>query len=780
MAAPSVKTVALIGNPNTGKTTLFNALTGLSQRVGNYPGVTVEKKTGKLEDGIEVIDLPGTYSLAARSPDEMVAVNVLLGSQEGAVRPDAVVVIADAGNLQRNLYLTTQVMELGLPVIIALNMMDAAEKQGVSIDVPGLSKLLGVPVVPTVASKSVGLDELKQSIRLAVHAPTPAVPPLQWTWPAAVTAQVNALASEVPDIHRVLLTRGIIDEGGDTERALVRIKGAAFLSKLQSARKAAAESAPALPAQEAQMRYGWLSKALPPVVKRSPRKESGSDKMDAVLTHRLLGSILFVALMTLVFCTIFIFAKPLMDFISSTFDGLATLVSKRFEGGPSEGGALESLLTDGVIKGVGGVLVFLPQIIFLFLFVAILEDCGYMARAAFLMDRVLRFCGLSGHSFIPLMSSFACAVPGIMSTRTIANPRDRIATIMIAPLMSCSARIPVYAILCEAFVPDTKILGFLPLPGLVFAGMYFVGIFTAIPVAWILKKTLLKGPTPVFVMELPPYKMPGFKTVLLRVYEAAKAFTLRAGTIILAISIVIWALCYYPHPTEIKERIEKEKAVLQAQLDKLPPAPKEDEKKDEKKDAPAPEVKKAEVKKEEPAQGDKKPDGEAKADAKADEKSDPRKELQDKIDELDKHEKGEYLRQSAMGRMGQAIEPLVKPLGWDWKIGMAALASFPAREVIVATLGIIYDLGDEEEEGNKALKEQLKAATWPDGKPIFNFAVALSIMVFFALCCQCGATVATIKRETGSWGWALFAFSYMTILAYVGALVVYQVAIRLI
>ncbi|MCZ7649045.1 MAG: ferrous iron transport protein B [Planctomycetota bacterium] len=722
-AAASVRRIALIGNPNTGKTTLFNALTGLAQRVGNYPGVTVEKKIGKLEPGLEVIDLPGTYSLAAHSPDERVAVDVLLGAQAGEPRPDLVVVIADAGNLERNLYLVTQVMETGLPVVVALNMMDVARENGIAVDPAGLESALGVPIVPMVAARREGLDELRAAVKRRLGSPAPKT---GWTWPPPLAKELEALRHACQE-EDCLLLRALVDEGGAAEEALAGRHGAGVRERLRGARARIREAGKPAAAFEAQTRYAWIGQAVRPHVSRRDAGVSFTDRADALLTHRVFGSAVFAVLMTGVFMVIFRCAGPFMDFIDAMFGTLQEGVTGLLAGTALEGGAFESLLVDGVIAGVGGVLIFLPQICFLFLFIALLEDCGYMARAAFLMDRLLRFCGLSGHSFIPMMSSFACAVPGVMSARTIANPRDRLATILVAPLMSCSARLPVYSLLVAAFVSDAVVAGFLPLRGLVFAAMYFLGIVVAVAVAFLLKRTLLKGPTPPFVMELPPYRRPSPRNVSLRVWEAAKAFTVRAGTIILAISIVIWALNYFPRSDEIAESY----AILREAAE---------------------------------AEG-------------LDEDA-----LAARLEDLERLEAGAYQRDSYFGRMGHFIEPLVRPLGWDWRIGMAALASFPAREVVVATLGIIYDLGGEvdvEDDTSRArMVERLQAVAWPDGRPVFNLPVALSIMVFFALCCQCGATVATIKRETNSWKWALFAFAYMTVLAYVGALAAYQIGIR--
>jgi ferrous iron transport protein B len=474
-------------------------------------------------------------------------------------------------------------------------------------------------------------------------------------------------------------------------------------------------------------RYDWVKQVLDGVARRPhDHQPTTSDRIDAVLTHKLWGTLIFAATMAVLFSSIFIFAVPLMDFIDGAVGSLAGFVEAVMPAG-----ALRSLVVDGVIGGVGAVVIFLPQILILFLFIALLEDCGYMARAAFLMDRLMAGVGLSGKSFIPLLSSFACAVPGIMATRVIENRRDRLATILIAPLMSCSARLPVYVILIGAFVPAQSYLGgLLGLQGLVLLGMYSIGIVVAIGVAWLLKKTLLRGETPPFVLELPSYKMPSLRTVAYRMAERGWAFLARAGTVIFAVTIVIWATAYYPRSeARVAADIAAARAALAADAAAL-----------------------AEF---------------------------------DDAENLDHLTASLHQRYSFLGRAGQWIEPAVRPLGWDWRIGCAAIASFPAREVVMGVLGVIYHLGPEVDvgaEGDQSrLQQQLRAARWDDtGEPVYNLPVALSIMVFFALCAQCAATLAVIRRETNSWRWPVFTFTYMTTLAYLGALVTYQIGIRLI
>ncbi len=712
-----VQTVALVGNPNTGKTTLFNALTGLSQRVGNYPGVTVERKVGRLVLGggleVDLLDLPGAYSLAAHSPDEMIVADVLLGQVEGEAPVNAVLAIVDASNLQRNLYLVSQVLELGLPVVIALNMVDVAASRRVRIDAAMLSERIGVPVVPTCANRHRGLDDLRRAIADVVSGERSAEPAGLPRFPESLGREVRTLAGDV-EVSEVEAFRALVDEGGYAEQRLVEAQGPAFGRRLSEVRSKMHTKA-SLSALETEARYAWISQVISGCLVRPERLQTIlSDRLDRVLTHRVLGTLIFVGMMGLVFQSIFTWAGPLMDWIDGVFGGLGAWV-----GATMPEGALKSLVVDGVIGGVGSVVIFLPQIAILFFFIAILEDGGYMARAAFLMDRLLTRCGLSGKSFIPMLSSFACAVPGIMATRTIEDRRDRFTTILVAPLMSCSARLPVYTIFIAAFIPDRLLLGgWVGLQRLTLFGMYCVGIGVAVPVAWVLKKTLLKGASSPFVLELPSYKLPDPKTVGMRVYQSSKAFLSRAGKIILAAAIVMWALAYFPRPAEIVEHYEvRQQEILNTSA------------------------------------------GQAQAEALA---------------EVEAGMSSELLKQSFLGRIGRFIEPAVRPLGWDWRIGMAAVASFPAREIVVASLGTIYSLGSGVDETSEGLRHALQAATWDDGRRIFTVPVALSIMVFFALCAQCAATLAVIQRETRSWGWAGFAFGYMTLLAYIGAWVTYQ------
>jgi ferrous iron transport protein B len=732
---PRPLTVALLGNPNTGKTTLFNALAGMRQRVGNYPGVTVETKKGQMTHAgqvFDLIDLPGTYSLAARSPDEMVAVDVILGQQTGEARPDVVLTIVDASNLERNLYLTTQALEVGVPVVVALNMIDVAQKQGIDIDAQELGRRLGLAVVPIQANKGKGLDRLREALASAAKQ---GVPGRQAPFPEAFEREMTDLHNTLGDrVPSFLLRRLLLDVGGYTEQRLDNQGGNGLRSQVEAARLRLAEAQCGVPGVEARARYGWIRQLTTGCVRRpAQRPTTWTDRIDRVLTHKVWGTLVFLALMFIVFQAIFTWAQPIMDFISGGKDWLGEILWRALPAGP-----VRSLLVEGVLEGVGAVVVFLPQILILFGFLAILEDCGYMARAAFLMDKLMARCGLSGKSFIPLLSSVACAVPGIMATRVIENRRDRLATILVAPLMSCSARLPVYILLIGTFLTVGRPWW---VPGLTMFALYSIGLVLAPLVALALKRTLLRGETPVFVMEMPLYKRPSLRTVLRRMTDSGWAFLRRAGTLILASMVLVWALLYFPHGNGHGGTFDQDIDNLDQQLQS-----------EDLTSNPQPPI----------------PNPQSKED------------LEARKNEL----LGQWRRQSLLGRAGRALEPVVRPLGWDWKIGMAALASFPAREVVVGTLGIIYNQGktdskeirQAEDVAGTSLGRALQDATWEDSeRKVFTVPVALSLMVFFALCCQCASTLAVIRRETRSWRWPAFTFVYMTVLAYLGALLVYQV-----
>lgn len=720
---------ALVGNPNVGKTAIFNRLTGLAHTTGNYPGTTVAKKHGRIPivtgDLVEIIDLPGTYSLAARSPDEMIVADVLLGQQAGEVAPRGLIVVLDAANLERNLYFYCQLLELGHPLVVALNMMDIARRRGIAIDVQRLSALLQAPVVPVTASKGEGLQALRHAIDdLAlgkVPAPTPvcAFPKPQEEAVAAVLAIFNQKTEQLGHpMQTVEAMRILIDAEGYAEQRALKRAGQELAPLLDEQRQRAQVNGATLPMQEARARYAWVKSVMDAAVTRpSARPKTRSERIDDVLTHPIWGGLLFVVLMLVVFQAIYAWAAPLMDLIDGGVSAFGEFVATWLPQG-----MLQSLLVDGIIAGVGSVLVFLPQILILSTLIAFLEDCGYMARAAFLMDRLLSWCGLSGQSFIPMMSSFACAIPGIMSTRTIPNRMDRFTTILVSPLMSCSARLPVYTVMIGAFIPAHNLLGgMVGLQGLTLFAMYALGAVVAVPVAWILKKFVFKGHKPPFILEMPSYKVPQPRTVALKVYRDGREFLVRAGTLIFAVTVVVWALAYFPR----SGAIEADFAAKRAQVEQSSTA----------------DTEKAAV-----------------------------------LEQLDLDESGAYLRDSYLGRAGHFIEPVFSPMGWDWRIATAVLASFPAREIVISNLGTLFNLGSDTDETSPGLQETLRAAKRPDGRLLFNVPVALSLMVFFALCSQCGATLVTIRRETGQWRWPALSFTYMTTLAYIAAVAAYWTA----
>ncbi len=770
------KRIALVGNPNTGKTTLFNSLTGLNLKVSNYPGVTVERKVGRFTIGsreFDIVDLPGTYSLSAHSPDEMVVTDILLNQQSGEEPVDLVIAIVDASNLNRHFYLVSQLFELDLPIIIALNMMDIAEGRGIQIDVEGLSKRLGVPIVPMCANHGRGIEELRTCIDELEENKT-YLPREKALFPEHFRQSLQELrvwlTSQEKKNDRLIpepeLFRAFVDEKGIFEKRLVKNYGTDFQHKLEEMRQEVKNSR-TLSAMEAKIRYNWIASVLNGFVTypKEPVLHT-SDKIDRILLHKVYGTAIFLLMIALIFQSIFSWATPVMDAIDGLFSALAFFVTTWM----SEG-MLRSMITDGVISGVGGVMIFLPQIVILFFFIAILEDCGYLPRAAALMDRLLYRFGLSGQSFIPMLSSFACAVPGIMATRTISDRHSRLLTILILPLMSCSARLPVYLIFIAAFVPNQTVLGnWLNLQGLALLGMYLIGTLFALLMALLFKTTMMRGKPSYFILEMPTYKWPVPRTVMLYVYARAMDFILRAGTIILCVSIIVWAFAYFPHPDSIAQKYERlreqeQRNMVQETLPKLIAIQpdsfhssmdtenlQETIESNSVFQSPAPNTPAAEV-------------------------MDEYQNYRNAIDKINAAENGEYVRQSMLGRMGRWIEPVVEPLGWDWRIGMATLASFPARELVVAALSTILNIGVEEQESPGGLREAIIDAKREDGAPLFNLAVVFSLMVFFALCCQCAATLATIKRETNSWKWPLFTFGYMTVLAYGCALVTYQLGV---
>jgi len=725
------KVITICGVPNSGKTTIFNAITGLSQRVANYPGVTVEKVSGRFSiatsrsEEFTIIDIPGMYSLTPYSPDERIATAALCGLIEGERLSDAIICVVDATNLERGLCFVFQVMQIGRPLVVALNMTDLSRKRGIEIDMDRLSEELGgVPIVPVVATRGIGLKQLKEAVAGATNASSP---PSGGFYDESVEHLLNRLAEAKANghRHRAELLKAIFDVDGEKHsngnlnsiHSLDEIISQGRKRLIEQHGTLSAAGTASLNRRAAEI-YGRV------VTKVEPDKTMLSDKLDKYLLHRVLGPIILFSIMILMFQSIFSWAEPLMNGIDTLFSGMSAWVEGVMTEGP-----FRSLLTDGIIGGVGSVVMFIPQIAILFLFISILEDSGYLARAAFMVDKMFHWCGLSGKSFIPLLSSYACAIPGIMATRTIEDRKLRLITIMVAPLMTCSARLPVYAIMIAAFIPYQAVSGIFNLQGLVLTSLYLLGLVVAIIVSFVLKK-IMKSEQSTFMMEMPSYKVPTLRSVVARVLNRTRSFIKRAGTIIAAITIIIWALSYFPRSDEIGAKYAEKYAALETG---------------------------------------------SKSTLTPEEYGSSRKRLANE-------EAGEYLANSYFGRMGRTIEPLFEPLGWDWKITLAALASFPAREVVIATLGTIYNLGSGVDEESTTLVAKMQNAEWDHGaqigQKVFNPAVALSIMVFFALCCQCGATLVTMKQETGKLRYPIIAFVYMTALAYVGALVTYQIFSR--
>lgn len=729
VAAPSALVrIALLGNPNTGKSTLFNRLTGLRQHIANYPGITVEKKTGILEIGgqrLELIDLPGTYSLAASSPDERIVLDALRG-KAGHPSPDLIVCVVDATNLKRNLFLASEVAELGLPMVIALNQWDAALRNGIKIDCEKLSERLGVPVIPTVAKRGEGLDKLRKAIERSLDEPHLMT---RIQWPEYVREARHRLqdslkkhAIEVGDAEAL---RIIFDPDSAYATSIDKATG---IKDLQAeARKKIQINGLNPAAAEAVLHYRHLDVLLEGTSSGGGTIARTRESVDAILLHRFWGTVIFLAVMSIVFQSLYAWAGPLMDLIDAGTSLVQEWVSPLLENTP----ILQSLVVDGIIAGVGGVVIFLPQILILFFFIAILEDTGYLARAAFLMDKLFGWCGLNGKSFVPLLSGYACAIPGVMAARTLEDPKARTTTILMTPLMSCSARLPVYVLLIGAFVE--------PAYGPMVAGwalfaMHFVGALVALPIAWVLNRCILKLKAQPFILEMPDYRIPALRNVLTRMWERGREFLIRAGTVILAFSIIIWALLYFPRPDSVPESVREEF------------------------------VKTAAVTQ---------PIGEVEA-----ELENPESELSLRLD----HKiEGAFIEQSYLGRFGKTVQPIFDPAGFDWKITVGVLSSFPAREVIIATMGVIYNLGADVDEGSDDLKSILAKETWHSGpragQPVYTLPVVFALMVFFALCMQCGATVAIVAKEL-TWRWALGAFVGMSVLAWAAAVLIYQVGSR--
>lgn len=704
-------TVALVGNPNSGKTTLFNALTGLRQKVANYPGVTVEKKTGEWETEtalFRVIDLPGCYSLIARAPDEAIAVDHLYG-RGSEPPPDAVVCLVDITNLSRHLYLVGQVIEIGRPVVVALTMVDEAAKIGLTVDCRKLSARLHVPVVEVVAADGIGLDKLAAAVNGAL-AGTWAAPVRPYRLPPALETRLKEYSphAEATELQTLFCVAGQHTPActDKLEKVAHQVRAELGVDE-ETVRRFIIEA-----------RYAWQRDVTREVVSGEVHPAANwTRRLDNVLLHKFAAPLFLVAVLALVFQSVFTWATVPMNAIGYvTGTWLPSLTNRILAPGP-----LQSLINNGIFAGVGSVVTFLPQILLLYFFLTLLEDSGYMARAAFILDRIMSRVGLSGRSFIPLMSSFACAIPGIMATRTVPHRRDRLATILVAPLMTCSARLVIYTLLIAAFIPHTRIWGPFGLQGLVLLGLYLLGILGAAGAAALFKRTILRGPTPPLLMELPTYRRPHLRTLALTLLERARIFLVTAGTVIFAVSIVMWALFSYPRSGAVERQFVTERATITAQ-----------------------------------------PDGPART---AD------------LTLLDQRFAAERLRHSAAGYFGRAIQPLLAPLGFDWKIGVGIIGSFAAREVFVSTMGVVYGVGSASDD--RSLVEKLKAdRNSQTGQPVWTPLVAITLLVFYAFALQCISTMAIMRRETNSWKWPAFAFGYMTILAYGAALLTHHIGGR--
>jgi len=696
--------IALIGNPNTGKSTLFNDLTGLNQKTGNFPGVTVDKKIGYhvSPNGktLQIVDLPGIYSLYPRAGDDRISYQVLCDLKHPD-HPEKVIVVTDASNLKRNLLLFTQVADLKIPLVLALNMMDIVRKNGIELDIEKLSEDLGVPVIPINARGNEGLEELIRAIEIA--------------GPPKLKGTIQEMESLAPEILSDLELEFGLDNPYSALQLAHQYPFFSSLneedkSKIKDLREKHSFDSARLQTRETIQRYHFISEVLEKSQRQlmEPKLVSQSEKIDRVLTHRIWGLLIFIGVLFLVFQSIFTLAQYPMDVIDHGFGALGDWIRTFMPDNP-----LTSLLIDGVLAGFRGVAIFLPQILILFAFIAILEDTGYMARVSFMMDRLMRKVGLNGKSVVPLISGVACAVPAIMATRTIENSKDRLITILVTPLMSCSARLPVYTLLISLFVPKGYLYGILDYRGLCLLAMYLIGFFSAIGASSILKIILKTDVKSFFLQELPIYRMPKGSDVFFTLIQKGKTFLFEAGKVIVAVSIILWVLASFGPGNRFQE-IEKKYA-------------------------------------------------------------NPKWESGLSPNERALEKKSEKLENSYAGLMGHFLEPVIKPLGYDWKIGIALIASFAAREVFVGTMSTLYSVeGDKDDQSS--IRQKMQEAKDPEtGKPVFSFPVAFSLMIFYAFAMQCTSTLAVVYRETKSWKWPVFQFAYMTGLAYFFSFVIYQI-----
>jgi ferrous iron transport protein B len=694
--------IALVGKPNSGKSSLFNQLTGLNQKIGNFPGITVDKRIGfcQLDDNTsaEIIDLPGIYSLYPRTLDEKIVVEILT-NRKNENFPDCIAVIADATNLKNCLLLLTQLIDLGLPVVLALNMMDLAAKSGLSLDVKKLSKQLDIPVIMINARQGLGLDGLKNKLKEEVKVSEKKIfRPLNEVIVAVDEIQTHFNLSTSYEAFQYLQQPENLLFLSSEDRTFIKEIAARqnfFPHKYQGA--------------ETIHRYGFIQEVLDAVIIKSAAQDwkSTSRRLDRILTHKIWGYLIFFTLLFVIFQSVFALAQIPMDAIDRGFADLSGFLSKRLPEGP-----LFELISSGIVPGIGGIIIFIPQIAILFAFISILEETGYMSRVVFLMDKIMRKFGMSGRSVVPLMSGMACAIPAIMATRTIDNWKDRLITIFVTPLMSCSARLPVFAILVALIVPHERVLGFISLQGIALMGLYLLGFFAAMFSALLMKAIIKVTERSYLIMEMPTYRMPKWSNVGYTIVEKTKAFVFEAGKIIIAVSIILWVLASYGP----KEVMDNARATVQSESTNLRLT---------------------------------------------------KEGFENKVAAY-------KLEHSYAGIMGKWMEPVIRPLGFDWKIGIALITSFAAREVFVSTIATIYSLGSTDD--NATIKERLKDEINPEtGGPRFTPAVGFSLLVFYTFAMQCMSTLAIVKRETKGWKWPMIQLIYMTGLAYVSALIVYQV-----
>ncbi len=698
--------IALVGNPNTGKSTLFNLLTGLNQKIGNFPGITVDKKIGfcKLNSGktAEIVDLPGTYSLYPKSKDESIVFQVL-ADKTNTSHPNAVVLVADATNLRRNLLLYSQVADLGLPILLVLNMTDLAKKEGININVDKLAQRLGIQVVAISARGSEGIEKLRAAISNITLISTQVKSVDVTLFAADAIAAIKTKINTDNDYYalQVLHQHEHLDFFTPQEQ-----------EEIEAIEKANHFDSNTLQAAETVARYRHLSAVLTEVVVDlgAEKKFQVTDKLDSILTHKVWGFAIFIGILFLIFNAIFAWATYPMDLIDGAFGWLTQQGHDHLPAG-----LLTDLVLDGVVAGLGGIVIFVPQIAILFAFISILEDTGYMARVTFLMDKIMSKVGLSGKSVVPMIGGLACAVPSIMAARNIESWKDRMITIMVTPLVSCSARLPVYILIISLIIPNERIFGVINKQGLALMAMYLIGLVAAIVVAWVMKFILKARERSYFIMELPVYRMPRWKNVFLTVYEKSKTFIFEAGKVIIAISIVLWVMASFG-PGDRFENIDKKYATTLSDTTK-------------------------------------------------------------NTEHIQSLISSEKLENSYVGILGHWIEPAIRPLGYDWKIGIALITSFAAREAFVGTMATIYSV-DGGDEDTDTIRERMAASTnSKTGLPVYSFATGISLMLFYAFAMQCMSTVAVVYRETKSWKWPMIQLVYMTALAYVAALVAYQLLV---